>query len=167
MKVLIALSTITIDQTKSTNKIKAKCTQLLDYLAYHTDAKVCFYASNMIMNIHSDASYLSKGNACSWTCGHFFMGWMPQDNTPIRINGSLHVSMNVIWFIVASVAKAELGALFHNCQTGIIFCSILIDMGHVQPKNPVHCNYATTVGIANSMVKRQCSCSMEIHFFLD
>jgi hypothetical protein len=65
MKVLMVLSTIAIDQTKATNKTMAKCLQLLDYLAYHSDAKVCFYASNMIMNIHSDALYLSKGNTHS------------------------------------------------------------------------------------------------------
>ena len=98
----------------------AKCVQLLDYLAYHSDAKVRFYASDMVMNIHSDASYLSEGKAQSRTCGHFFMGWVPVDGAPIRINGAFHVSTNVIRFVVASAAEAELGALFHNCQTGII-----------------------------------------------
>jgi hypothetical protein len=38
-------------------------------------------------------------------------------------------------------------------------------MGHVQPKTPAHCDNATAVGIANSMVKRQQSWSMEMHFF--
>jgi hypothetical protein len=115
MTVLMALSTIAMNQTKATHKMMAKCMQLLDYLAYHADAKVHFYASNMIMNIHLDALYLSKRNARSQTCGHFVMGWMPKDNAPIRINGAFHMSTNVIRLIVASVAKAELGALFHNC----------------------------------------------------
>ncbi len=75
----------------------------------------------------------------------------------MRINGTFHVSTNVISFVVASAAKAELGTLFHNCQTGITFHSTLKDMGHVQPKTPVNCNNATAVGIANSTVKWQCS----------
>jgi hypothetical protein len=75
----------------------------------------------MIMNIHSDALYLLEGNAWSQTCGHFFMGWLPQDDAPIKINGAFHVSTNVIRFVVASAVEAELGALLHNCQTGIIF----------------------------------------------
>jgi hypothetical protein len=75
----------------------------------------------MIMNIHSDASYFSNERTRSRTCGHFFMGWLPQDGAPIRINGEFHVSTNVIRFVVASAAKAELGAMFHNCQTGTIF----------------------------------------------
>ncbi len=61
MTVIMALSTIAIKQTKATEKTMAKCMQSLDYLAYHADAKVRFYASDMIMNIHLDASYLSKG----------------------------------------------------------------------------------------------------------
>ncbi len=43
------------------------------------------------------------------------------NDEPIQINGTFHVSMNVIRFVDASAAEAELGALFHNCQTGIIF----------------------------------------------
>jgi hypothetical protein len=120
----------------------------------------------MIMNIHSDALYLSEGRARSRTCGHFFMGWLPKDGDTIQINGAFHVSTNVIRFVVASAAEAELGALFHNCQTGIIFWTILEDMGHPQPKTPVHCDNATAVGIANSTVKRQRSRSMEMRFFL-
>ena len=165
MTVLMTLSTLAIEQTKATKTTLKKCFQLLDYLAYHSTAKVCFYASDMIMNIHSDASYLSEGRARSRTCGHFFMGWMPKDGDPIRINGAFHVSTNAIRFVVASAAEAELGALFHNCQTGIIFRSILEDMGHPQPKTPVHCDNATAVGIANSTVKRQRSRSMEMRFF--
>jgi hypothetical protein len=134
MTCLMALSSIAIEQTKATERTMEQCTELLDYLAYHSKAKVRFYASEMIMNIHSDASYLSETKSCSRTCGHFFMGWLPQDDAPIRINGAFHVSTNIIRFVVASAAEAELGALFHNCQTGIIFRKIE-DMGHPQPKN--------------------------------
>jgi hypothetical protein len=116
----------------------------------------------MIMNIHLDASYFSKGKARNQTCGHFFMGWLPKDDEPIRINGAFQVSTNLICFVVASAGEEELGALFHNCQTGIIFRSILEDMGHIQPKTPVHCNNATVVGIPNSTVKWQWSRSMEM-----
>ena len=165
MTVLMALSTIAIEQTKATEKTMVKCCQLLDYLAYHSEAKICFYASDMIMNIHSGASYLSEGRARSRTCGHFFMRWLPRDGDPIQLNGAFHVSTNVIRFVVASAAEAKLGALFHNCQTGIIFRSTLEDMGHAQPQTPVHCDNATAVGIANNTVKCQRSHSMEMRFF--
>jgi hypothetical protein len=62
------------------------------------------------------------------------MGWLPKDNEPIQINSAFHVSTNVICLGIASAAKAELGASYHNCQISIIFCSILKDMGHIQSK---------------------------------
>jgi hypothetical protein len=86
---------------------------------------------------------------------------------------------------MASVTEAELSAIYYNCQTGIIFCltlmdmghpkpktpvhcdnaMALMDMGHPKPKTPVHCDNAMAVGIANNTIKRQCSRSMEMRFF--
>jgi hypothetical protein len=93
------------------------------------------------------------------------MGWKPKNGEPIKLNGAFHTNLSILRFIVALAAEAELGALFHNCQTRIIFQQTLADLGHPQPKTPVHCNNATAVGIANNMVKRQQSRSMEMRFF--
>ncbi len=160
----MALNMIASEQMVAMEQTFESCTQLLDYLASNSNAAVWYYASNMVMNIHSDASYLSKAKAQSCTCGHFFMGWIPKNGEPIKLNGTFHVDSSILHFDVASAAKAELGALFHNCQTGIIFWSILEDLGHPQPQTPVHCNNATAVGIANSTVKWQQSRSMEMRF---
>jgi hypothetical protein len=55
MTVLMALSTIASEQTKGTERTLDKAYQVLDYLATHPNAVVRFHASNMVMNIHSDA----------------------------------------------------------------------------------------------------------------
>jgi hypothetical protein len=83
--VLMALSSIAIEQSKGTTKTMEKAKQLLDYLTTYPDVTICFKASDMILNIHSDASYLSKTNAQSHTCSHFFVGWTPKDGDPIQI----------------------------------------------------------------------------------
>jgi hypothetical protein len=98
--------------------------QMIDYFAHNADAQVQFSASDMIINIHSDACYLSKAKACSQTCGHFFMGWMPNDGDPININEAFHVSANILCFVVASAAEAELGALYHNVNLGLYFSKL-------------------------------------------
>jgi hypothetical protein len=166
MTVLMALSSIAVEQTKAMEKTMARCTQLLDYLLGHADAKVWFHAFNMILNIHSDASYLSEAKACSRACGHFFMGWMPQDGKPIHLNGAFPVSTIILCFVVASTAEAKLGALYHNCQMGIIFfdspSQIWITCNQ---KPPIHCNNTTAMGIANNTIKGQCSQSMEMRYF--
>jgi hypothetical protein len=84
----------------------------------------------------------------------FFMGWMPKDGEPIQLNGAFHVSTTIMRFVVASTAEAKLGALYHNCRTGIIFQLTLAKMGHPQPRTPIHCNNTTAVGIVNSTIKR-------------
>ena len=155
LTVLMALSTIASEQSHSTQNTMDKCKQLLDYLATHPDATVRFHASDMIMNIHSDASYLSEPKAHSRACGHFFMGWKPDPTKPIRLNGSFFTLCAILRFVVASAAEAELGALFLNCKQAAIFRITLEEMGHPQPPIPVNCNNSTAVGIANNTVKRQ------------
>jgi hypothetical protein len=165
MMVLMALSTIAVDQTKATEQTMERCTQLLDYLVHNADTKVHFCALDMILNIHSDASYLLEAKVRSRACGHFFMEWMPKNGEPIQLNGAFHVDTTIMRFVAASATEAELGTLYHNCQTGITFRLTLAEMGHPQPKTPVHCNNATAVGIANNSIKRQQSRSMDMHFF--
>jgi hypothetical protein len=121
MIVLMALSSIVMEQTKATDRTLERCIQLLDYLASNNPAKVRFHASDMIMNIHSNASYLSAPGSQNHTCRHFFMGSILKDNKPIVLNGAFHTSTTAMRFFVASAAEAELGALFHNCHTAIIF----------------------------------------------
>jgi hypothetical protein len=86
--VLMALSSIAIEQTKGTTNTMKKAKQLLDYLAINPKVTIWYQASNMIMNVHSDASYLSEPDMQSCTCGHFFMGLTAKDSDPIKLNGA-------------------------------------------------------------------------------
>jgi hypothetical protein len=84
----MALSFIATKQYKGTTNTMEKAKQLLDYLATYPDTIIRFRASDMILNDHSDASYLSESEACSRACSHFFMGWSPKDGNPIQLNGA-------------------------------------------------------------------------------
>jgi hypothetical protein len=74
MMVLNALSAIAVEQMKASDKTMVRCTQFLDYLSHNADTKVRFHASDMILNIHSNAFYLSEAQAQSCAYGHFFHG---------------------------------------------------------------------------------------------
>ena len=161
----MALSSIASQQAQPTDKTEHASRQLLDYLATHPDATIRYYASDMILNIHSDASYLSEPNARSRICGHFFLGSIPKDNEPIKMNGAIFCLCAILKFVVASAAEAELGALFLNCKEGKVLRLTLNELGHPQPPTPVHCDNATATGIANSTVKKQRARSMEMKFF--
>jgi hypothetical protein len=71
--VLMPLNDIATEQTKATEKTQATTNQLLDYLVAHPDAIIRYHASDMILHIHSDASYLSVSNARSRLGGLFFV----------------------------------------------------------------------------------------------
>ena len=165
MTVLMALSAIASEQTQGMEHTLDKAYQVLNYLATHPNAVVQFHVSNMVMNIHSDASYLSEPNAQSRACGHFFMGSLPKHRDPIKLNCAFHLLCSILRFVVASVVEAELGSLFLNCQEGMIFKTNLEDLGYPQPKIPGHCNNGTTVGIATNTIKRQRLQAMEMRYF--
>jgi hypothetical protein len=84
----MALTSIAIEQIKATTSTLEKAKQLLNYLAANTNDTIRFNASDMIMNVHLDASYLSEANARSRACEHFFMGWNTKDGEPIKLNGA-------------------------------------------------------------------------------
>ena len=112
--VLMALSSITSKQTQGTTNTMAKAKQLTDYLATHPDATIRFRASDMILNVHLGASFLSETKAHSRACSHFFMRWSPKDRDPIKLNGASLTLCTILRFVVASAAEAKLGALFLN-----------------------------------------------------
>ena len=163
--ILTALSSIGSEQAKPTESTEKRAYQLLDYLATHPNAKIQFRASDMILNIHSDASYLSETKARSRIAGVLFLGSIPTDNKPIILNGFIHVISNILKCVVASAAEAELAGLFHNCKEAKVLRLTLEELGHPQPPSPVHCDNATATGIANDTVKKHRSRSMEKNYF--
>ena len=119
----------------------------------------------MILNIHSDASYLSENRSRTRVAGQFFLGSKPVKDKPIPLNGAILVFCGILKFVVASAAEAELGALFLNCKEGKVVRLILQELGHPQPPTHVHCDNKTATGIANDTVKKHRSRSMEMRFF--
>ncbi len=57
---LTALSSIAAQQANGTTAVTAACQQLLNYVTTHPNARIRYKACDMILAIHTDASYLSK-----------------------------------------------------------------------------------------------------------
>ena len=55
---LTALGSIDAQKSKDTNKTYVETLWILNYAATHLNSKIRYTASNMILHIHSDASYL-------------------------------------------------------------------------------------------------------------
>ena len=163
--ILKTLNSLSRQQSKPTATTAKHTDHLLDYLASHPNAVIRYYASDMLLQIHSDASYNNEPAARSTAGGHYFLGKPPRDGQPIFLNGAIYSLCTVLKLVAASAAEAELGALFLNVQEAKILRLILHEMGHPQPPTPVHCDNSTAVGISNSTVKRQRSRAMEMRYF--
>jgi hypothetical protein len=151
--VLIPLNDIATEQTKATEKTQAATNQMLDYLATHPDAAIRYHASDMILHIHSSASYLSVSNARSRLGGLFFLGnKSPEQDT---LNGSILNVASVIKNVVASAAESEVGAFFHNAQSGARLRVTLTELGHTQPPTPLRTDNYTAFGIMNKTIKQK------------
>jgi hypothetical protein len=162
LTVLRPLDDIATGQTKATGKTQATTNQLLDYLATHPDAAIRYHASDMILHIHSDASYLSVSNARSRLRGLFFLGnKYPEQDT---LNGSILNVSAVIKNVVASAAESKVGACFHNAQSGAPLRAILNELGHTQPPTPLRKDKSTAFGILNETIKQKRSKAMDIRY---
>jgi hypothetical protein len=160
--VLMPLNDIATEQTKMTEKTQAATNQLLDYLATHPDATIRYHASDMILHIHSDASYLSVSNARSRLGGLFFCcDKSPQAD---NLNGSILNVASVIKNVVASAAESEVGACFQNAQSGAPLIVTLAELGHIQPPTRLHTDNSTAFGILNKTIKQKRSKAMDMRY---
>ena len=69
----------------------------------------------MILHFDSDASYLSKPEACSRVGGYHCLSDHPDKTSEPKINGPILVEYNILKAVMASASEAETGGLFHNC----------------------------------------------------
>jgi hypothetical protein len=116
----------------------------------------------MVLHIHSDASYLSASNAWSRLGGLIFLGnKFPEQDT---LNGSILNVPAVLKNVVASAAESEVGACFHNAQSGAPLRVTLIELGHIQPTTPLRTDSSTSYGIVNETIKQKTSKAMDMRY---
>jgi hypothetical protein len=116
----------------------------------------------MILHVHSDASYLSVSNARSRLGGLFFLGNKPPEHN--TLNGSILNVASIIKNLVASAAESEVGACFHNAQSGAPLRVTLTELGHTQPLTPIRTDNSTAFGILNETIKQKRSKAMDMRY---
>jgi hypothetical protein len=122
----------------------------LDYAATHQDAIITYQASNMVLAIHSDASYFSELKVRSCAGGHFFTSSNTKDPSN---NGAVLNIAQIIKSVMSSAAKAELGALYINACKAIPQKQLLEELGHPQPLTPMQTDNSTALGVVTSNIQ--------------
>ena len=111
---LVALGTIVSQQASATQATSKYVTHLLDYCHTHPNSKVWYHASDMILHIHSDASYNSEAKSRSRAGGHFYLGNIASVCPTMHNNGAILIMYTIMRNVMAFASEAECRALFNN-----------------------------------------------------
>jgi hypothetical protein len=161
---LTAISALASQQATATDDTNLKLLQLLNYVASHPEALIRYSASEMILNIHSDARYLNETEVRSRAGGHFFMRSKPKGGNK-QHNGALLTLSTILRMVVASAAEAEMGAMFLNAKEGVNIQNIIREMGHPHPATPLQTDNTTAHAILSGTCKQQCSKAINMRFY--
>ncbi len=135
--------------------------QLLDYLATQEDAVLSYHASNMVLAVHSKASYLSEPKAQSQVGGCFFL---PSDTTVPPNNGAILNIEHIIKNVMSSAKEAELAGLYIIAHEAVYIRIILEELGHIQPPTPLQTDNAMADGIINYKVQPKKTKATDMRF---
>jgi hypothetical protein len=170
---LASIGSIATQQASATQMTLSAISQLLDYAATHPDAVIRFRASNMILHVESNASYLSETKARSRIAGYHYLSDAPTDPTKAPLpdapspplNGPINVVCKIMREVLSSAAETELGGLFYNGKEAVPERITLEELGHQQPPTPMVTDNSTASGIANDCVKQKRSKAMDMRFY--
>ena len=152
-KLLATLSTISSQQAHATENTATAVNQLLDYVATYPSDGITYRASSMILAAHSDASYLTETGSRSRAGAHIFLS---EDDPIPRDNGPVLSISQILKFVMASAAEAELAALYTTAREMIPLRNALEELGWKQPRSPIQTDNSTASGfISDTIIQRR------------
>jgi hypothetical protein len=157
---LVKLGQLASEQSRATQAIKKDTELFLQYVATWPAATITMRPSDMLLKIHSDASYLSEPRAGSRVGGYFYLG----NHHDERLNGAIHVLSVRLDVVVASAAEAEYGGIFHNAKEGVALRNTLADLGHHQPPTTIVTDNQVACNLANDKVKQRRSKAIDMRY---
>jgi hypothetical protein len=160
----MSINVLASEQSKATSVKADKVIKLLNYCSTHPETKIRYHASDMILHIHSDASYLSENEANTRAGGFFYMG--SSINTDKKLtNGEILIVSKVLKHVMSSAAEAEIGAVFIYDKEGAVLRTTFEELGHPQPPTPMETDNNTTTGYSNGTIKQKHTKSMDMRFY--
>ena len=125
----------------------------------HTQTQCFFSASDMILYIASNVSYLSETKLCSRVGGIFYLSskWPKNNQAPdfnYPLNAPFHVVAKILKMITISARETEVAANFYNTKESLFFRVTLTQMGHPQPPTPTEVDNETAIGFLKSTMKK-------------
>ena len=168
---LSAINTIATQQAMPTQLTMQRAQQLLDYAYTYAKVFVRFYASDMQLEVDSDAAFLVLPNSKSRIDGYFRL--LHHQNSPHCChvdNGPILVEVLTVKSVLTSAAEAETHGVFHNAKLVLPLVHMLKEMGHPQRHPPrIRTDNSTSCGFANNniVLKRSKFWDLKLHWLRD
>jgi hypothetical protein len=137
--------------------------RLLGYVAAHPDGRKIFRASDMLIRVLSDASFLSRPNAGSVAGDLSYLELTGDDDW---VNHPISCHSTRIPVVCSFVAEVEYAGLYAAARIATEERKILANMGHPQPATPLFCDNEVAIGIAADTVSQRMSkaADMRLHW---
>jgi hypothetical protein len=158
------INVLASEKTRATAYTADKVIKLLNYCNTHPETKIRYHASDMILYIHSDASFLSERDANSRAGGLFYMGNSASTSKKLT-NGAILIISTVLKHVMSSAAEAEIGAVFINAKEGTVRRKTLQELGHPQPPTPLETDNTTATCYSNGTIKQKRTKAMDMRFY--
>ncbi len=158
---LCPISTIALQSSKPTEDTMQQTLQPLHYLATQEDAVLSYHASDMVLAVRSNTSYLSKPKAQSQAGGHSFLS---SNTTVPPNNGAILNIAHIIKNVMSSATEAELVGLDIMVCKAVYIRIILEELGHIQPPTPLQTENAIADSIINGKVQPKQTKAMDMRF---
>jgi hypothetical protein len=121
---LPVISTLALQQAHGAIATMEAVTQLLNYCATNLDATVRFIASDVVLHVEIDASFLLATKARLCIASYFYLSSQTsnpskprtRDSPPLPANGAINVHSQILHKMVSIAAEAKLASL-PRCRT--------------------------------------------------
>ena len=157
---LTAVCLLSSQQAAPTANTMRAAFRLLGYAKLHPNHCLVFKPSDMILRIHSDASYLNRNKSGSTAGGYHYLG----TTDPEFYNGPVFCHCTLIPVKCQAVSEAEYAGVFCNGQVGVDGRNILRSLGHPQPPTAIYCDNECAIGLAEQTMRTKKSKSIDMRF---
>ena len=163
--ILPTCNDISATQSNSTAHTVDAIWRLLNYLSSHPDHSTCYTGCEMVLKVHSDASYHSRPGAISIAGGWHYHGNMHDDT----INSALHSISCRIPAVCGSIAETEYAALYINGTAAAWERTIFPALSYPEQITIIITDNECAEGIATDRltVRKSKAISMRYHWIRD
>ena len=137
----------------------------MDYVHTYPNTYIRFYASDMILDIDSDAAYLVAPKARSRVAGYYHLASIPNVTEYPRLNETILIECKTLRHVVSSAAEAETGDIFHNAQIAIPIRTLLHVLKQPQPPTPTKTDNSIACGFIHNNIHQKRSKSWDMRYY--